>query len=157
MAPHFLSAPSILTNDSVVNICSPSQLPAVSAQAAVCGRGAAPRHRAQFATARAPDCKQRRLFIIPHFFGRNSNKGGAAPGQPDDEAARRGRAGDSSKQEVLLNYVRDVQPQLMEQFSQQAPAHIVSAMRQTITNMLGTLPPQFFQVRVLCVPFEVVP
>ena len=46
---------------------------------------------------------------------------------------------------VLLKYVQDVEPQVMEQFAEHAPAQIVDAMRQTVTNMLGTLPPQFFK------------
>lgn len=29
---------------------------------------------------------------------------------------------------------------------------VVDAMRQTVTNMLGTLPPQFFQVTISTVP-----
>jgi len=57
---------------------------------------------------------------------------------PDDELRRR----------LLLQYVQNVEPQIMDQFVQRAPAQVVDAMRQTITNMLGTLPPQFFDVSV---------
>ena len=39
-------------------------------------------------------------------------------------------------------YVADVQPGLLESFSNRAPPEVVDAMRQTIANMLGTLPPQ---------------
>jgi len=39
-------------------------------------------------------------------------------------------------------YVADVQPGLLESFSTRAPPEVVDAMRQTIANMLGTLPPQ---------------
>lgn len=36
----------------------------------------------------------------------------------------------------------------MDQFVQRAPSQVVEAMRQTVSNMLGTLPPQFFEVTV---------
>jgi Protein of unknown function (DUF760) len=39
----------------------------------------------------------------------------------------------------------------MEKFAETAPKPTVDAMRQTITNMLGTLPPQFFDVRISAV------
>ncbi|KAB2634800.1 hypothetical protein D8674_042870 [Pyrus ussuriensis x Pyrus communis] len=44
-----------------------------------------------------------------------------------------------SRREILLEYVKNVQPEFMELF-------VVGAMRQTVTNMIGTLPPQFFAV-----------
>lgn len=47
-----------------------------------------------------------------------------------------------------MKYVQDVEPQVMEQFAEQSPPQVVGAMKQTITNLLGTLPPQFFTVRV---------
>lgn len=46
----------------------------------------------------------------------------------------------------MLTFVREVQPNLMERFVETAPPGVVAAMRSTITNMLGTLPPQFFRV-----------
>jgi hypothetical protein len=49
---------------------------------------------------------------------------------------------------VLLKYVREVQPALVEQFVESGPPAVVSAMKNTITNMLGTLPPQFFTVTI---------
>jgi hypothetical protein len=39
----------------------------------------------------------------------------------------------------------------MEMFVKRAPKHVVEAMRQTVTNMIGTLPPQFFAVTVTSV------
>jgi len=57
---------------------------------------------------------------------------------PDDEARRR----------LLLQYVQTVEPKIMDQFVSRAPTQVVDAMRQTVTNMLGTLPPQFFDVSV---------
>ena len=49
---------------------------------------------------------------------------------------------------MLLKYVKDVQPAIMENFIEQGPSPVVAAMRTTITNMLGTLPPQFFTVTI---------
>jgi len=49
---------------------------------------------------------------------------------------------------LLLKYVQEVQPQVMETFVERAHPQVVDAMRQTVTNMLGTLPPQFFKVTV---------
>lgn len=49
---------------------------------------------------------------------------------------------------MLLEYVKTVQPEFMELFVKRAPKQVVEAMRQTVTNMLGTLPPQFFAVTV---------
>ncbi|XP_076948563.1 uncharacterized protein LOC143620852 isoform X2 [Bidens hawaiensis] len=39
----------------------------------------------------------------------------------------------------------------MELFVKRAPQQVVDAMRQTVTNMMGTLPPQFFAVTVTTV------
>ncbi|XP_077246806.1 uncharacterized protein LOC143886642 isoform X2 [Tasmannia lanceolata] len=39
----------------------------------------------------------------------------------------------------------------MELFVKRAPQQIVEAMRQTVTNMIGTLPPQFFAVTITTV------
>ncbi|GKV16199.1 hypothetical protein SLEP1_g26877 [Rubroshorea leprosula] len=39
----------------------------------------------------------------------------------------------------------------MELFVKGAPQQVVDAMRQTVTNMIGTLPPQFFAVTVITV------
>lgn len=52
------------------------------------------------------------------------------------------------RRRFLLRYVQEVEPELMEQFAEVAPFQVVDAMRETIARMLGTLPPQFFQVTV---------
>uniref|UniRef100_A0A803NJW5 Uncharacterized protein n=1 Tax=Cannabis sativa TaxID=3483 RepID=A0A803NJW5_CANSA len=54
----------------------------------------------------------------------------------------------NSRRELLLEYVKNVQPEFMEVFVKRAPQQVVDAMRQTVTNMIGTLPPQFFAVTV---------
>jgi hypothetical protein len=54
----------------------------------------------------------------------------------------------AERRRVLLKYVREVQPALVEQFVEDGPPAVVAAMKNTITNMLGTLPPQFFTVTI---------
>lgn len=54
----------------------------------------------------------------------------------------------AEKKRLLLKYVKEVQPALIEQFMDVGPPAVVAAMRNTITNMLGTLPPQFFTVTI---------
>ncbi|XP_021902789.1 uncharacterized protein LOC110818283 isoform X2 [Carica papaya] len=56
-----------------------------------------------------------------------------------------------TRREILLEYVKNVQPEFMEVFVKRAPQQVVDAMRQTVTNMIGTLPPQFFAVTVTTV------
>uniref|UniRef100_A0A0V0HZM2 Putative ovule protein n=1 Tax=Solanum chacoense TaxID=4108 RepID=A0A0V0HZM2_SOLCH len=56
-----------------------------------------------------------------------------------------------SRREILLDYVQNVQPEFMELFVKKAPQQVVEAMRQTVTNMIGTLPPQFFAITVTTV------
>ncbi|WOL13188.1 hypothetical protein Cni_G21957 [Canna indica] len=56
-----------------------------------------------------------------------------------------------NRRDVLLEYVRNVQPEFMELFTERAPKQVVDAMRQTVTNMIGSLPPKFFSVTVTTV------
>ncbi|XVE56270.1 hypothetical protein DITRI_Ditri03aG0225000 [Diplodiscus trichospermus] len=56
-----------------------------------------------------------------------------------------------TRRDVLLEYVKNVQPEFMELFVKRASQQVVEAMRQTVTNMIGTLPPQFFAVTVTTV------
>ncbi|KAJ4849801.1 hypothetical protein Tsubulata_031519 [Turnera subulata] len=56
-----------------------------------------------------------------------------------------------TRREILLEYVKNVQPEFMELFVKRAPQQVVDAMRQTVANMIGTLPPQFFAVTVTTV------
>ncbi|KAK9164964.1 hypothetical protein Scep_000155 [Stephania cephalantha] len=56
-----------------------------------------------------------------------------------------------SRRDILLEYVKNVQPEFMELFVKKAPPLVVDAMRHTVTNMIGTLPPQFFAVTVTTV------
>lgn len=54
----------------------------------------------------------------------------------------------AERRKALFKYVREVQPALVEQFVADGPQAVVAAMKNTITNMLGTLPPQFFTVTI---------
>ncbi|XP_004500885.1 uncharacterized protein [Cicer arietinum] len=56
-----------------------------------------------------------------------------------------------SRREILQDYVKNVQPEIMELFVKRAPQQVVDAMRQTVTNMIGTLPPQFFSITIATV------
>ncbi|GJP56108.1 hypothetical protein CLOM_g15164 [Closterium sp. NIES-68] len=59
--------------------------------------------------------------------------------------------GGQSRRQLLVEYVRGVQPDFMEKFFQHAEPQLVDAMRQTVSNMLGSLPPQYFEVTVTTV------
>ncbi|KAL2631796.1 hypothetical protein R1flu_016482 [Riccia fluitans] len=92
-----------------------------------------------------------------HFFCSNSvdqnggDKGNGTTGGSGDGAAgfnSVNRTKLTSRREMLLEYVKNVQPEFMEKFVKRAPEQVVDAMRQTVTNMLGTLPPQFFEITV---------
>jgi len=54
----------------------------------------------------------------------------------------------NARKVVLRKYVEGVKPQVMDAFVEKAPPEVVTAMKETVTNMLGTLPPQFFDVRI---------
>lgn len=67
---------------------------------------------------------------------------------PFDGSGQNGQWPKQSRQEILLEYVRTVQPEFMDHFFKRAPEQVVEAMRQTVTNMIGTLPAQFFEITV---------
>ena len=49
---------------------------------------------------------------------------------------------------ALLQFVQRVEPSLLRAVEGQAPPPVLDAMRQTVTNLVGTLPPQFFRVTI---------
>ncbi|MQM11729.1 hypothetical protein Taro_044637 [Colocasia esculenta] len=96
---------------------------------------------------------------------------GGAPGASGEPKPLNGTL---NRKDILLEYVKTVQPEFMELFVKRAPQQVrncfsmdpgnsngfhpffwvlkvVDAMRQTVTNMIGTLPPQFFAVTVTTV------
>jgi hypothetical protein len=52
------------------------------------------------------------------------------------------------RRKFLLRYVQTVQPDDMDTFVDQGPHQVLEAMRQTIQNITGTLPPEFFAITV---------
>ena len=71
-----------------------------------------------------------------------------ADGKASAEAEEADERERERKERILLKYVQVVQPQIMEQFSARAPSEVVDAMKQTISNMLGTLPAKHFDVTI---------
>ncbi|CAI5998951.1 unnamed protein product [Closterium sp. NIES-65] len=70
---------------------------------------------------------------------------------PDDQPGPTSPMGGQTRRQLLVEYVRGVQPDFMEKFFQHAEPQLVDAMRQTVSNMLGSLPPQYFEVTVTTV------
>lgn len=58
---------------------------------------------------------------------------------------------DPDRRRMLLNYVQHVQTHSLDEFLKRAPKDVVDGMRDTVANMLGNLPPQFFHVNVRAV------
>ncbi len=54
----------------------------------------------------------------------------------------------SDKRKMLLGYVQEVEPSIVQHFVEKAPAQVVDAMQHSVSNMLGTLPPAFFNVTI---------
>ncbi|KAJ4967543.1 hypothetical protein NE237_019392 [Protea cynaroides] len=101
-----------------------------------------------------------RLFSSLSFARKTNRRCVLRAGAHDSTDDKNSGAGDSKppngslpkgRREILLEYVKNVQPEFMELFVKRAPQQVVDAMRQTVTNMIGTLPPQFFAVTVTTV------
>ncbi|XP_006828943.2 uncharacterized protein LOC18424291 isoform X1 [Amborella trichopoda] len=90
-------------------------------------------------------CQKRRTILIARA------EDGASNGSKSEGKPANGTLQPKGRKEILLEYVRNVQPEFMELFVKRAPPQVVEAMRQTVTNMIGTLPPQFFAVTVTTV------
>lgn len=56
--------------------------------------------------------------------------------------------GSSGRRRAVIEYVRGVQPAEVQVFVDQAPMDVVQAFKQTVSNMVGTLPPQHFSVTI---------
>ncbi|CAA6666748.1 unnamed protein product [Spirodela intermedia] len=90
----------------------------------------------------------------------SDSRGRPLDGNYDQRSDKRGSSGQlrlhrsrrkEGRRDILLEYVKTIQPEFMELFVKKAPKQVVEAMRQTVTNMIGTLPPQFFAVTVTTV------
>eukprot|EP00252_Welwitschia_mirabilis_P002586 TRINITY_DN12535_c0_g1_i2.p1 TRINITY_DN12535_c0_g1~~TRINITY_DN12535_c0_g1_i2.p1 ORF type:complete len:290 (-),score=52.98 TRINITY_DN12535_c0_g1_i2:62-931(-) len=93
---------------------------------------------------------RRRIIKSQPNYKCASADGGAGEVGPSNNNGSN-KANPKTKREMLLEYVRNVQPEFLEIFMKRAPPQVVEAMRQTVTNMIGTLPPQFFVVTVTTV------
>ncbi|KAF7081738.1 hypothetical protein CFC21_085649 [Triticum aestivum] len=83
--------------------------------------------------------------------GPNGVNGAASPGPDSGSGSGGANHLPKNRRDILLEYVKGVQPEFMELFVKRAPTQVVDAMRHTVTNMIGTLPPQFFAVTVTTV------
>ncbi|XP_050366665.1 uncharacterized protein LOC126785113 [Argentina anserina] len=90
--------------------------------------------------------KGRRISLRLEAYDSSKNYDGLNPSSGDSKQTNGTLP--KSRREILLEYVKNVQPEFMELFVKRAPQQVVDAMRQTVTNMIGTLPPQFFTVTV---------
>lgn len=55
---------------------------------------------------------------------------------------------DEDRKKILIQYVEQVQPQVLEEFWKNAPEDVVQGMKETVAELLGSLPPRFFDVRI---------
>lgn len=97
------------------------------------------------ATRRGRLCLRVRALDNSSSDGKSSEINGSNESKAPNDAARK------SRKDILLEYVKNVQPEFMELFVKRASPQVVEAMRQTVTNMIGSLPPQFFAVTVTTV------
>ncbi|VFQ60394.1 unnamed protein product [Cuscuta campestris] len=97
-------------------------------------------------------CRGRSELRAQSFDGSDVNGKGSDEDDPNGAHSKPPNGSlHKSRKEILLEYVQNVQPDIMELFIKRAPHQVVDAMRQTVTNMMGTLPPQFFSVTVTTV------
>lgn len=108
---------------------------------------------------------ERQLRRCTWRCGRDTRKkkgSGAKEREARRSTRRRGRGNEGSegveqrdedpdRRRVLLNYVQHVQTHSLDEFLKRAPKDVVDGMRDTVANMLGNLPPQFFHVNVRAV------
>uniref|UniRef100_A0A7C8ZPM5 Uncharacterized protein n=1 Tax=Opuntia streptacantha TaxID=393608 RepID=A0A7C8ZPM5_OPUST len=94
-------------------------------------------------------CLRVRALDNPSSDEKNSESNGSNP--VSEESKPPNDSAPKSRKDILLEYVKNVQPEFMELFVKRAPPQVVEAMRQTVTNMIGSLPPQFFAVTVTTV------
>jgi hypothetical protein len=77
-------------------------------------------------------------------------QGGSFDSSNGDSIRSNGRGRTTNLRNVLLDYVARADPSEVQDFLQAAsnsPA-VIAAMKQTVSNMVGTLPPAHFQVTI---------
>ena len=50
---------------------------------------------------------------------------------------------------MLLKYVTEVDPAVVDSFERTAPSQVVDAIKATVGSLLGSLPPAFFEVNIV--------
>jgi hypothetical protein len=50
---------------------------------------------------------------------------------------------------VLIKYVSEVDPSVVDSFANTGPPQVNDAMKAAVSSLLGTLPPQFFEVNIV--------
>lgn len=50
---------------------------------------------------------------------------------------------------MLLKFVTEVEPTVVDTFDRTAPQQVVEAVRVTVSSLLGSLPAQFFEVNIV--------
>lgn len=53
-----------------------------------------------------------------------------------------------NRRKIMLRYVSECDPEEVATFVDNAPPTVVAAMRHTVANIVGTLPSNFFEVKV---------
>jgi hypothetical protein len=81
------------------------------------------------------------------FWGHNKNNTPPPGGQ---ERPSYSNEDDHSRKATLLRFVKSVRitAEGPSEEGYEVPAPVLAAMRQTVTNLLGTLPPQYFKVTI---------
>eukprot|EP00955_Chlamydomonas_euryale_P091593 364637-Chlamydomonas_euryale.AAC.1 len=54
----------------------------------------------------------------------------------------------ANRRRLMLRYARECEPEEVQAFVESAPPSVVAAMRHTVANIVGTLPSNFFDVKV---------
>ncbi|KAG2698182.1 hypothetical protein I3843_07G137600 [Carya illinoinensis] len=90
-------------------------------------------------------CRRLALRIHAYDSSKNDTSNASSDSKPPNGSVPK------TRRDILLEYVKNVQPEFMDLFVKRAPQQVVDAMRQTVTNMIGNLPPQFFTVTVTTV------
>ena len=82
------------------------------------------------------------------FVARAESSSNGAEGSESSALEENGESTEEEEENFLMKFVQEVKPQVMDQFTAQASPQVVDAMKQTISNMLGSLPAKYFDVTI---------
>ena len=83
------------------------------------------------------------------LVARAKSSSNGAEGSESSALEENGESTEEEEEEnFLMKFVQEVKPQVMDQFTAQASPQVVDAMKQTISNMLGSLPAKYFDVTI---------